>query len=328
MTILAVCFAAPSMVLARPVGRAIAHHGPRTVAVVSCLGAAVTALGMAADLRSSIVLPLMALQGVARAGMISAGDIHPSALGWSPNRASAAQAYTAAVPVIVGPGLSALILSCGGPTAALTTVAVLYLIAAAVIALAAPGRRPTTQPRSTPPTGSEARRLIAGAAILWLPYGSLSVLEPLYVRDVLHDGTITYALLTVGYGLSALAVCLVISARPGMLARSATIAVATAAIGTGQMIYISTGHLTCAVIGDLLWGGSNAIYIAATRTRLLVVTVPGAAPGAIAAWRGAQSGGALLTTITAGVTTAALGLQPTLIIGGILACGTAIWLRR
>ena len=144
---------------------------------------------------------------------------------------------------------------------------------------------------------------------VYLTWGTFAVVEPIYVRDVLHASPTVFALLQVAFGVGLVSAGLAL-ARIGDRAGS-TGALATSVILSGLTVglYIGTRIQAVAFVGVFLWGVDVAFFAAPSRT-LLQRHSPTAAHGRVLALnRTLHSVGDLVALPLAGLLAAPLGVQ-------------------
>jgi MFS family permease len=100
---------------------------------------------------------------------------------------------------------------------------------------------------------------------LWAVFG---VLEPLYVREVLHESASTFALLQTTYGVGIVIVSLGIARWGAEIAKPTAPALAMTASGITAALYVGTRVLPIAFVGVFLWGALTAFFFVPTRTLL------------------------------------------------------------
>jgi DHA3 family macrolide efflux protein-like MFS transporter len=105
----------------------------------------------------------------------------------------------------------------------------------------------------------------ASVFALWALFG---VLEPLYVRDVLHAGDTTFALLQTVFGVGLVTTSLALAAWGGRLARPVVIGAAVVTSGLTAALYLGTQSVTVAFVGVFLWGADVAFFFVPARTLL------------------------------------------------------------
>jgi len=135
------------------------------------------------------------------------------------------------------------------------------------------------------------------------------VVEPIYVRDVLHASPTVFALLQVAFGVGLVSAGLAL-ARIGDRAGS-TGALATSVILSGLTagLYIGTRIEAVAFVGVFLWGVDVAFFAAPSRT-LLQRHSPTSAHGRVLSLnRTLHSLGDLVALPLAGLLAAPLGVQ-------------------
>ena len=100
---------------------------------------------------------------------------------------------------------------------------------------------------------------------LWAVFG---VLEPLYVRDVLHASDDTFALLQTVFGVGLVVTGLLLAVLGDRIARPRYVAIAMIVSGATAALYLGTESKTIAFIGVFLWGVDTAFFYVPARTLL------------------------------------------------------------
>lgn len=194
LAVITAAWAGPAM-LSSAAGRPIDRFGPRLAGTAAWLGAAAGAVAALAVRQLPGLVIALAVISACRGAEIAAGDTAPT---WMPDRPDLTRAgswlmLAAAVPLLAGPLGAAALLTFFGPPTAWITVAALFAAGAAG-SMAVPAARPAS-PGSRPKITRGRGRLMAvliTQAVVWVSYGSMSVLQPLYVQDTLHSSLIVY----------------------------------------------------------------------------------------------------------------------------------------
>jgi predicted MFS family arabinose efflux permease len=164
--------------------------------------------------------------------------------------------------------------------------------------------------------------------IAWLSYGCFSVLEILYVRDVLRSPMWVFIVLQVLFAVSALITNLALSRFQGLLARHSALVTAMLLTGFAEMLYVISHRFFIAACGITLWGAATAVFSPVCRVRLLDATPADRHGAAMAAWRQGQAVGSVLPPLVAGGVAQLIGVQLTLIsaAGMVVITGAWAWL--
>ena len=165
--------------------------------------------------------------------------------------------------------------------------------------------------RSTP----VVRRTLALAAVAFASWGAFFVLEPLYVRDVLHRTAALLGLFQTAFGVGLLTTTAFLHRIGDRLASVRVIALSVAVSGVAAAIYVGTHVLAVAFIGVVVWGVDVAFFLPPMQVVLQRAT-PTAAHGRILALSSTADGVANVVAIPlTGVCVGLLGVQAT---GGLV----------
>ena len=165
--------------------------------------------------------------------------------------------------------------------------------------------------------------ILMGTAV-WFGFGAFSALEPLFYRDVVGVGVEW-----IGYMNAAFGVGLVVGAQslprlPDAVVSARGLAVTTMLCGLGTVLYVGSTDLRLIAAGGLLWGVVIGALEPLLRT-LLHLDAPHAFVGRIvgtAQWH--RNAGELIPLTLVPALAASLGIQRTLIAGGLVVTLIAI----
>jgi MFS family permease len=297
--------------------RLVDRYGPRRTGMLSWAMAATGAAAAALITGSlAVVVAALGVMSAARGLAVLAGDVAPT---WLPHRPDLTRAgswlmLAAAVPVLAGPLGAAGILTGYGPRAAWLTVAGLFLAAAAAAALV-PSARPG------PATTAAAVRLrwlvkilsvLAITAGVWLTYGAMTVLQPLYVQDELHSTLVTYGWTMAAFALGGAGVALAALRLRAAVAWRWSVPLAALATAGGERLFTATTSVPMAMLGLVWWGASAAVFSLASRSVIVSAVPPEAHGRALGLWRGTQAAANIAPALVVGQLTAAAGLRSVL----------------
>jgi hypothetical protein len=157
--------------------------------------------------------------------------------------------------------------------------------------------------------------ILAVTAGVWLTYGTMAILQPLYVRQDLHASLITYGWTMVAFAAGSVALAMTaMAARPlrQVLASPWTLAVAAILVAAGERLFTATSSVTIALAGAVVWGASAGAFNLACRSAVLLV-VPAAAHGrALSSWRAVQAAANLAPAAAIGQLITVAGLATVL----------------
>jgi MFS transporter len=297
--------------------------GPRRAGAASWAVAAVAAAAAVISRDLPVIIAALAVTSAARGIGVVAGDTAPS---WLPGQSdlgiSAAWVMLGdTLPVLAGPLGSATLLYAWGPRAPWVVTAGLFA-AAGCAAVAVPAiRPPAVAVVVTDPVFSGWRRwlpatrvggMLAVTAGIWLSYGAMEILQPLFVKDGLHSSLIVY-----GWTMAANAVAGSVTSVAAMPKRSPlrafltwrwSVPVSALAVAASLRVFTATTSVTVAMGGSALWGAAAVLFTLASK-EMILSHVPAQSHGeAIALWRAVQSGSYTAPAAATGPFTARFGL--------------------
>ncbi|HEY1619754.1 MAG TPA: MFS transporter [Streptosporangiaceae bacterium] len=324
-------WAGPAM-LSQLAGPAIDRYGPRITGSMCWLGAAACAIACCAARDLPALLVPLGLMSAFRGCGVAAGDTAPTWLPRPPDlaRAGSCLVVAAAVPVLAGPLGSATLLAHADASAAWLAAAVLLGVAATG-SMTVPARRPAPAPspdtRSAPAgqrrsSGSLAVVLAITAGV-WLSYGALEILQPLYVRQVLHASLSLYAWTMTAFALGGTAGALLTAGVRGKLPQI-RVPAAALAVAAGERIFTATSSPATALAGAAAWGAAAAVFSVTSRTAILSAAPAHRHGQALSTWRAVQSAAGVAPAAITGTLTTAIGLPATLTATCCLASGTGV----
>ena len=110
------------------------------------------------------------------------------------------------------------------------------------------------------------RLLLGMSGCVYVIWGAFLVIEPIYVRDVLHGSPTMLALLQATFGVGLLVTTLVVTRLGERIARVRIAAIAAAASGVAAALYIGTAVPAVAFVGIGVWGCVTSFFIVPART--------------------------------------------------------------
>lgn len=184
--------------------------------------------------------------------------------------------------IAFGPLLAAAAISLWGPRGAFAIDALTYAVGIAVVL---PLRLRPLPPRAKdfqhPPLRDELRagwnvvrnrpavlRILGLSTSVYLVWGSYAVIEPIYVRDVLHRPPSTFALLQAAFGVCLLANSLLVGRAGDRIASMRTLRLCALGCAIAAPVYVGTNLVIAAFIGIALWGSATGWFIAPRDTML------------------------------------------------------------
>ena len=343
IALIGLAWAAPAALLAPMAGIPIDRLGPRRVILAAYLMGSATSVAMAfaSNLHTLILLGLA--HGAVEAFAQPAGDALPPRIVDDEDllAANALLGSAAQSAIVFGPMLAAGAIYLAGLRGAFVVDAATFW---AGIAAVAPLRlRPVTYVPERPPTLREevvvglrvaraqptVRFTLALSAAVFVTWGTFLVIEPLYVRDVLHRSATIFASLQMAFGIGLVGTSLVLPRLGDRVASTRALAGSVLLSGVAAATYIGTRSLAVAYVGVVLWGVDVAFYSAPART-LLQRWSPAYAHGRVLAlYRSLNSWGNLVSLPVAAAVAGSLGPRPAgLAISGVaLTAGAVGWSR-
>jgi predicted MFS family arabinose efflux permease len=339
VALLILTWAVPGAVLGPFVGMPIDRFGPKVVLVAADALGAAAAVGMLFAHRYEDLLWASAVLGVAKTFAHPADAALPPRLVADEDLVAANALLGAATDssIVFGPLLATGAIALWGFHAAFVVDAVTWVVGAAVVvplrlhavvvergepllAQLVEGYRLTVR---TP-----TLRLTMGLSVaVFMSWGAFAVVEPLYVRDVLHRSTTTLALFQVAFGVGLVGAGIVVVRLGDRVATARALACAVLLSGVAAATYIGTGSTVVAAVGVFLWGADIAFFAAPART-LLQRHAPVNAHGRVLGLHGTlHSWGDLVALPVTGFLAELVGIQAAALAfaGVAVAAGTLGW---
>jgi predicted MFS family arabinose efflux permease len=336
VALLGLAWSVPGAVLSPLAGAPIDRLGPRTVMIASNILGVVTALAMTVA-GSFTALALLAVL----AGAVEAFG-RPAATSLPPRLVDDADLLTAnsllgvaeQSAIVFGPLAGALAISWGGIRAAFLFDAATFVVGAlTVLPLrlrpAVGGYRQAGLRRELLDGWRlacrlvEVRRTLLLSAAVFCSWGAFFVLEPLYVRDVLHRSPSTLGLLQTVFGVGLIGTTMLLPRIGDRVASVRMLALAVGVSGVAATVYVGTRSLAVAMVGVFLWGVDVAFFMPPMQTVLQRAT-PAGAHGRVMSLASSVDGfGQLVAIPLAGLAVGVAGVSGTgALVGGLaLAAG-------
>jgi len=159
--------------------------------------------------------------------------------------------------------------------------------------------------------------ILLGTAV-WFGFGAFSALEPLFYRDVVGVDVEWIGWMNTVFGIGLITGAALLPRLPQRVVSARGLAVLTTLAGLGAMLYVGSTDLRLIAIGAVLWGIIIGAFEPLLRT-LMHLDSPHEYVGRIvgtAQWH--RSAGELLPLAFVPALAVAIGIQQTLIAGGIL----------
>jgi predicted MFS family arabinose efflux permease len=337
VALLGLAWSVPGALLSPLAGAPIDRFGPRIVMIGSNVLGIATALLMAAADSYTALVTLAVLAGAVEAFG------RPAATSLPPRLVDDADLLTAnsllgvaeQSAIVFGPLAGALAISWGGIRAAFFFDAATFVVGAlAVLPLRlrpktgdyarAPLRRELLDGWRLACNLTDVRRTLLLATAVFCSWGAFFVLEPLYVRDVLHRSPATLGLLQTVFGIGLIGTTILLPRLGDRVASVRVLALAVAASGVAAAVYVGTHSLAVAMVGVFLWGVDVAFFWPPMQTVLQRAT-PADAHGRVMGLASSANGlGQLVAIPLAGLAVAAVGVSGTGALVGAMALAAGV----
>jgi len=343
IALLGLAWSAPAALVGPLAGVPVDRFGPKRVLVASDLSGAVTALAMAAAHSFGMLAGLAFGSGLVQATGLPAGQSLPPRLVDDADllQANALLAMADQSAIVLGPLVAAAVIASVDVRAAFYVDAITFVVGAlSVLPLRL---RPLTAP---PVRGSAWREVRAGLRLAWstpavrrtlalagaafASWGAFFVLEPLYVRDVLHRSSALLGLFQTAFGVGLLVTTALLPRLGDRLASVRALAVSVALSGVAAATYVGTHLVAVAFVGVVAWGVDVAFFLPPMQVVLQRAT-PTASHGRILALSSTADGVANMVAIPlAGVCVGLLGVRATGALVGALSvvAGIGGWVTQ
>ncbi|HZR48090.1 MAG TPA: MFS transporter [Streptosporangiaceae bacterium] len=346
ISVTALCWSGPPVVLTAFTGGLTDRFGPRTMLITGYLCSAATSLGMATA-GSLVFLDVMAAAcGAARALCSPASSALPARV-VAPDDLLAANSLlgvTASIGQVAGPLAASVLMAAAGFRTAFVADAVTYLVSVLVV-LPLPVLPLPDEPHEAGagPAGgvSRLRKVTAGATVVAqdpglrrvalarmgviFTSGAFLVVEPLYVRRVLDRPPSQFALFEAAIGIGAIVTGLALpvirrrlrttqpttlpTIRPTIRPAVRLLAAGAISYGLAAALYTGTPWLRVAYLGAFAWGTGGTVFYAVAATTLQRLAPAGTLGRAAGVISTAESAAESASMPAAGALVAVTGLR-------------------
>lgn len=340
IALIGLAWSLPAAVLSPLAGIPVDRFGPKTVLVAANVLGVGAALALVAATTFHQLLALALVVGLVNTLGKPAALALPARLVDDADllRANSLLGGAEQSAIIFGPLVGALAISLGGIGAAFAFDAATFAVGALAVL---PVRLRPVPGSGSPGSGSpgttaasvlgelvvglrlarrigDVRRTLALAAAAFGSWGAFFVLEPLYVRDVLHRSPAVLGLLQSFFGVGLLGMTVLLPRLGDRVGSVRVVAVSVAASGVVAALYVGTRSLPVAIVGVFLWGVDVAFFLPPMQTILQRAT-PTEAHGRVLALSSQVSAlGDVVAIPFAGVAVAAIGVRQTgAVVGGL-----------
>jgi MFS family permease len=334
---LGLAWAAPAALLGPVVGVWIDRVGPRRVLVAAYAAGSAIAAVMAFSDTYAQLLGLSIVYGVTQAFARPAGSALPPRLVEDEDLLAANALLGAAQEsaIVFGPLLAAGVIALWGVRAAFIADALTYWVGIAVLlplrlrAVDLPAVR--TRVRHEIVEGVRFARsqpvvrftlvLSAGVFVSW---STFLVVEPIYVREILHRSPSLLGLLQTAFGIGLVGTGLLLPRLGNRVATPRAVAASGVLSGVAAAVYVGTASVVVAFVGVFLWGVDVAFFAAPSRT-LLQRATPIASHGRILSlYNTVDSWVGMLASPLAGVVADQIGVRGVAFLAAALATSVGI----
>jgi len=286
ISVTALCWSGPPVVLTAFTGGLTDRFGPRTMLIIGYACSAVTSLGMTTA-GSLMSLDIMAAAcGVARSVCTPASSTLPARV-VEPGDLLAANSLlgvTASIGQVGGPLAASVLMAVAGFRTAFAADAAMYLVNAPVV-IPLPNLPRPDEPRESETWLRQAtagavtvardpglRRVALARMGIIFTSGAFLVLEPLYARHVLDRPPSQFALFEAVIGTGAivtgLALPVIRRRRPATRTAGTVLAAGAISYGLAAALFTGTPWIPVAYLGAFVWGAGGAVFYTAAATTL------------------------------------------------------------
>ena len=278
IALLGMAWALPGALLGPVIGVPIDRFGPRRVLWCAYALGASAAIAAAFTQTYAQLVALGLLMGAVESFTRTANDALPPRLVHDDDLVAANALLGAAdqSAVVFGPLVAAVAIAVSGVRAAFFVDALTFVIGAAVLL---PLRLSPVEERQRTALWTEiveGFRLARGEAVIrhtllmsvavFATWSVFMVIEPIYVREVLHESATVFALLQVAFGVGLVATSLFLSRLGDRAATPQLVAGSVLLSGLAAAMYVGTTSTAVAFVGVFLWGVDVAFFSTPSRT--------------------------------------------------------------
>jgi MFS family permease len=281
LALLGLAWALPAVLLGPVAGIPVDRFGPKRVIVVAdSIAAGVALLFLLADSFSALIL-LGAVEGLTKAFSEPAFQALPPRIVPDDRLAAANGVLSTATmsSLALGPLLAAVSIASFGVEGAFVVNAATYLVGVLVLLPFRIGPAPVAAGAETQGVVAEVReglrvvrarpdlrRLFVLSGSVYLIWGAFVVVEPIYVREVLHGTPTLFAMLQSTFGIGLVLTGIVVARLGDRLVRWSVVCIAAIGSAAGAVLYVGSATVAIAFVGLFLWGVVTALLISPMRT--------------------------------------------------------------
>ncbi|MCL4078659.1 MFS transporter [Coriobacteriia bacterium Es71-Z0120] len=332
------CLSAASIAGSVIGGVLVDRYGPKRVIMGAEALFVPVALAVAAADSIAMLVPLVALWGLAGSPIQTAGaSLAPYLVG---NRAELPRMNSlletaGSAAFITGPVIGAFVSRGLGVDSVFVFDALTSLVAVALFSRTRiDGPRQQRESRGALREIKEGVRLAYGmrsirfyvlaGTVTWLGFGAFGALEPLFYRDVVKTGVETIGYMNAIFGIGILAGATLLRSLPRSIISARGLAAAVALTGAGSVMYVGTADLRVIALGSFAWGTIVGLLEPLLRTLLHRDTPHGLVGRVTGTAQVHRQAGELVPLAFAPAVAAAIGVQQTLIAGGMFTAVAAL----
>ena len=328
VALIGLAWTAPGALLSMVSGWPIDRFGPKATLLASNLVGMASALAMAASDTYGALLALAAVAGAVEAfGRPAAMSLPPRLVDDADLlAANSLMGMSEQSAIVFGPLVASAAISLWGLRSAFLVDAATFV--AGTAALLPLRLRPVPPSHEAAPAPNDVlaglrlawrlptvRRTLTVALAVFCSWGAFFVLEPLYVRDVLHRSAATFGFLQTAFGVGLIGMTAILPRIGERTVSLRGLAVSAVGSGAAASLYVGTSYLAVAAVGVFLWGVVTALFMPPMQT-LLQRATPVEAHGRVMATSGAANGLAGMVAIPlTGLAVGAFGIAAT---GGLI----------
>jgi MFS family permease len=326
IALISILWVAPGAVFGLLSGGPIDRFGPRAILLGANVWGVVTSLGMA---WSSSYGELAAF--VFGSGLVGAFG-RPAGNSLTPRlvddadllAANSMMSMTTNVAIVVGPLVASVTIS-------LWSIKGAFLIDAGTFVVGALSLLPLrVRPLATGVDRQHTSDYLAGAHIVWrtpnlrralsmatvvfVTWGGSMVMEPLYVRDILHRSSATFGWLQSVFGVGLIVASLTLPRLGDRVVRLRAQGALLLVSAGGVAMYLASGNLAVATAGVGLWGLATGAYIPPFLTLMQRGSPPGTQGRVMALGTTIDNAAQICAIPVAGVAVSLIGIRATALI--------------
>lgn len=332
------CLSAASIAGSVLGGLLVDRHGPRSVIMGAEMFFVPIALAVAYADSIALLVPLVALWGLAGSPIQTAGASLAPYLVAERDSLTRMNSYlesAGSLAFIAGPVIGALISRAAGVDAVFVFDALTSLVAVVLF-----WRSRINGPHAGGVPSSPASELAAGVrtaygirsirfyvlagTVTWLGFGAFGALEPLFYRDVVKTGVEAIGYVNAVFGAGILLGATALRRLPRGTISARGLATAVALTGAGSVLYVGTADLRVIVLGAFAWGAVVGTLEPLLRTLIHRDTPHGLIGRVTGTAQVHKQAGELVPLAFAPALAAAIGVQQTLIAGGLFTAAAAM----